>query len=660
MAGVVIGPYVLGRFGIPLQGLEHGPFPIIEGSGLSVSPMLYAIATLGSIVLLFMSGLETDLRMFFRYSVAGTTVGLGGVIFSYLFGAGLGMLMYKTGIMDPRCMFLGILSTATSVGITARILSEHRSIDSPEGTTILAAAVIDDVLGIICLAIVMGLVGASGAAGSFSWMTIAKVAACSIGLWLGVTALGLFSAHKIAQLLKCFMPSKVFSVLALGLAMLLAGLFQEAGLAMIVGAYVMGLCLSKTDIRFSIQRHLNEVYNFLVPVFFVVMGMMVDIRVLTNPSVLKYGLLFSALAIFAKILGCALPALFMNFNLLGAIRIGAGMVPRGEVALIIAGIGSTTMMNLNGTKVPIVDAELFGIAIIMTLLTTVLAPPLLSFVLGISGKGVRHETEEEESVHSVYETPSELFRDFVLISLKDAMHQEGFRFSDLESDGGIIWFRREEMTFALHIQGNNLVFESSKEEAVIIRAVMYETMLTIYKGLEGTKKLKAPGEFDEALEGAAGSAVAKSPLSLARVISTHGIVLDLQATDYNGVLVELVENLAKRKLLTDKKACLDDILARESEMTTCLTNGIALPHARSAGTQQLQVAIGISRKGIKTPCGNGDPVKIIVLSVCPKNKPLPYLQFISQIAGVLESQETLNALLKTKSKDEVRRLFIKG
>mgnify|MGYP002166076495 CR=1 FL=1 len=137
-------------FGLP--GFEHGFFPLLEGASLPVSVPLYSIATLGSIMLLFMSGLETDLRMFFRYSVVGTVVGLGGVIFSFVFGAVLGMLLLHAPFMDPRCLFLGILSTATSVGITARILSEKKSIDSPEGTTILAAAVIDDVLGIICLA----------------------------------------------------------------------------------------------------------------------------------------------------------------------------------------------------------------------------------------------------------------------------------------------------------------------------------------------------------------------------------------------------------------------------------------------------------------------------------------------------------------------------
>lgn len=182
---------------------------------------------------------------------------------------------------------------------------------------------------------------------------------------------------------------------------------------MIVGAYVVGLSLSKTDISFAIQNALHPLYNFFVPIFFVVMGMLVDIRVFADMNVLKVGLVFSLLAILAKVIGCALPAIFMNFNMIGSLRIGAGMVPRGEVALIIAGIGAGTMMTLNGKETPILDSRFFGVAIIMTLLTTVVAPPLLAALLNLAAKGIRKEEKVENSVNSNFPFPSEPIRDFV-------------------------------------------------------------------------------------------------------------------------------------------------------------------------------------------------------------------------------------------------------
>jgi Kef-type K+ transport system membrane component KefB len=154
IAGMIIGPYALGRLPIP----GFGPlFPAVD-TPVAVSVPLYGLATIASILLLFLSGLETDLALFLRYSVVGTAVGIGGVVFSFFLGAQCGVWFgLANSIMDPVALFLGAISTATSVGITARILSERKKTDSPEGVTILAGAVFDDVLGVVILAIVVGL-----------------------------------------------------------------------------------------------------------------------------------------------------------------------------------------------------------------------------------------------------------------------------------------------------------------------------------------------------------------------------------------------------------------------------------------------------------------------------------------------------------------------
>jgi Kef-type K+ transport system membrane component KefB len=155
LAGVVIGPYALG--GIPLPGFSEGLFPLFSET-LAVSPELYAFSTVASIILLFASGLETDLGLFLKYSVAGGVIGLSGALFSFVLGDLCAVFLLHHGFMHPVSLFFGILSTATSVGITARILSDKKKMDSPEGVTTLAAAVFDDVLGIVLLAIVLGIV----------------------------------------------------------------------------------------------------------------------------------------------------------------------------------------------------------------------------------------------------------------------------------------------------------------------------------------------------------------------------------------------------------------------------------------------------------------------------------------------------------------------
>ena len=657
IAGIIIGPYVLGSLPLPLHGFHGGLFPLVEGSAIPVSLPLYGIATLGSIILLFISGLETDLRMFFRYSLVGTIVGLGGVVFSFAFGAGLGMLTLKTSFMDPRCLFLGILCTATSVGITARILSEKRSIDSPEGTTILAAAVIDDVLGIICLAVVMGIVAAGNAGSSaIAWGKIGVIAVKSFGIWLGVTTLGLVFAHKIASFLKIFKSSVNFSVLAFGLAMLLAGLFEQAGLAMIVGAYVMGLCLSKTDIAFSIQRPMTPVYNLLVPVFFVVMGMMVDIRVMSNPYVLKLGLIYSILAIAAKIIGCALPALFMNFNTIGALRIGAGMIPRGEVALIIAGIGATTMMNSSSGAVPIINAELFGIAIIMTLMTTLAAPPILSAVLSIKKKGVKIEKADTSQQYTKYEFPSDIISEFILRDMMSNFRKEGYRHSGYLTNG-IISFRKDAATFSLTIEGNIFTFESDRKELSIIKAVMYETIVGLHQSLSRLKELASPERMDQVLSDVKNNKFDKS-IKFDKIISSNSVIF-LKGRSKREVFEEMVMRLDEEHKLTDTAMCLNDVLAREEIVSTCIPGGIALPHGRTDGAKQLVSIIGISKDGVNCDAPDGELTHVFVLSVCPKDAHAPYLRYVSQVAQVLNGKDAVSNICKMTDASEIREMFIR-
>ncbi len=168
VAGIIIGPYLIGSITLPL--LNQPLFPKTE-TLLPVSPELYGLAVIASIVLLFLAGLETDFPTFLRYSFMGSMVGIGGVVLSFFLGDMISVLLLPNvnSFMSPTALFMGTLSTATSVGITARILSEKRKMSSPEGVTILAGAVLDDVLGIVLLAVVVGIskIGSKGA--SIDW-----------------------------------------------------------------------------------------------------------------------------------------------------------------------------------------------------------------------------------------------------------------------------------------------------------------------------------------------------------------------------------------------------------------------------------------------------------------------------------------------------------
>jgi Kef-type K+ transport system membrane component KefB len=377
-AGIIIGPFALGGIELPFVGSLFELVPdtahdAATGPIEHLSEPLWAIAQVGSIVLLFIAGLETDLRQFLRYARPATLVALGGVVLPFIFGDALTVVFgYADGFGDVKALFIGAVMTATSIGITVRVISDLRRLGTPEGVTILGAAVLDDVVGILILTVVVGLADT----GDVSVGSIGFVAFKTIGFWLALTGIGILASRHIARLLQSLQVSGAAVALSLALALLAAGLAESFGLAMIIGAFSIGLALSDTDLAHNLEKPLMAVYAALVPIFFVVMGMLVDVRVLGG--VIGFGLLLTALAVIGKVAGSGLPALLAGFNRRGSIRIGVGMLPRGEVALIMAGIGVSS---------GIIDSNLYGVAILMTIVTTALAPPILaiSFRGGESG-----------------------------------------------------------------------------------------------------------------------------------------------------------------------------------------------------------------------------------------------------------------------------------
>jgi Kef-type K+ transport system membrane component KefB len=363
--GVLIGPFALGSLAIPFFGpLFPIAHPDVIGA-LPVSNELFSVAQIGSIVLLFAVGLETNFSTFLKYSGPATLVALGGVIFPFLLGAYAAVILGIAGpggIWSLEALFMGSILTATSVGITARVLSDIGQLNSAEGTTIIAAAVIDDILGILILSIIVGI----SVSGKVDIWSISTIGAKAIIFWVALTGIGLATAKYVEAFLDKIGTPQTNIPIILGIALLCSGLAELFGLAFIIGAFSAGLAFSTTKMKTTLEHTLEPIKGFMVPIFFVVMGMLVDISSIS--SALMVGLIISLVAILTKVLGSGGPALLFKFNLKQSTRIGVGMMPRGEVALIIAGIGLSQ---------GIINQSVFTISIIMTIITTVLAPLLL-------------------------------------------------------------------------------------------------------------------------------------------------------------------------------------------------------------------------------------------------------------------------------------------
>lgn len=637
LSGVLIGPYALGSLTLP--GFPNGLFPI--SGGFAVSPELYGFSTIASIVLLFSSGLETDIDLFLRYSITGGVVGTGGVIASFGFGAGLGAIVTGTSFFSPQAMFLGIMSTATSVGITARILSDRKKMDSPEGVTILAAAVFDDVLGIVALAVVMGVtaVMTGHASGALSGTGIALIALRAFGIWLGFTALGLIFGKRVAAALKTTGGSASFSVLALGLALLLAGFFQMQGLAMIIGAYIVGISLSKTDLAYKIQEKTKPLYDFFVPIFFAAMGMLVDLEKILDPKVLGIGLAYTGVAIAAKIIGCGLPSLFTGFNFTGALRIGVGMVPRGEVALIIAGIGLSS---------GILDASAFGIAILMTMITTVIAPPLLSSALARGGMGTRNPVKGAETETLRVEFPSRELSDLVASTFLRSMEREGFLVQLMSIQDDISHIRKGDVSISLIEEETAITLETAPEDMSFVKASFHETLVQLDASFDRLKESYDPERMRQDMAVGAG----RRDGAFRTLVSRDCVSVTLQGDTRERVIEELVDLLAKAGKLTDRDRVLADILDRESRMSTGMQHGVALPHARSEGIAKAAIAIGVLKHAVDFQTIDGSPGRIVALIASPATDEAPHMQALASLGAVLGDDVTREKLLRAASAAE--------
>ncbi|MDP2930937.1 MAG: cation:proton antiporter, partial [Chloroflexota bacterium] len=301
-------------------------------------------------------------------------VAAGGAVVSFAFGALATMLFgLSNSLLTPVALFVGVIISPTSTGVTARILRDIRKLGAPEGVTTLAADVIDDVIGILTLTVVLGLT-----TGAFHASAVLGSLGKAVGFWLGLTAIAIVTARFISRFIISFRVMGASIGLALALALLVSGLAEEFGLASVIGAYSIGLALSNTRLAEVLTRPVETLHHVFVPVFFVVSGMLVDFQVMTG--VLFFGLAISTLAILAKLLGCGLPALGIGFNRYGALRIGFGMVPRGEITLIVAGIGLTRGL---------IPADIFGVAVMVIMVTTVVTPVVLTYLYKKGGEGRR-------------------------------------------------------------------------------------------------------------------------------------------------------------------------------------------------------------------------------------------------------------------------------
>ena len=342
LAGVVIGPSLLGW--------------------AAPSEITSLLAEIGVIFLLFTVGLETKPAAIFKVGKQAAVVAVLGVVAPMLGGW---LLMRAWGTTSIEALFVGTAMVATSVGITARVLSGMGLLDAPTARIILGAAVIDDILGLLVLAIVSSM-----AAGTVNYLEILTTAGLAIGFTAFVALVGAPVVTRVAPSVERMRSGQGIFIFGLILCLGLSLAAAYIGVAAIIGAFLAGMALAEAaEDNPKMHRQMSGVTEFLVPFFLVNIGMQLSLGVFRSSSVILLCVLVTLVAIVTKLLGCGLGA--FNLGMRRAGQVGMGMVPRGEVGIIVAQIG---------LSLAVIGAELYGVVLFMAVATTVIAPPFLKML----------------------------------------------------------------------------------------------------------------------------------------------------------------------------------------------------------------------------------------------------------------------------------------
>lgn len=341
IVGIILGPAVLGW-------IQDGEF-------------IHYFSEIGVLLLMFIAGLETDLDQLRKNWKSAFAVAVGGIILPFIGGYAIGELF---GFAHHNAMFMGVILSATSVSISVQVLKDMNKLNTREGSTILGAAVVDDILVVILLAVLMSFFG-TGADVSIGLLITKKVLFFAVAL-----VVGWFVVPKVMKWMATLKVTEAVIAAALMICFAFAYFAEIMGMAGIIGAFAAGIAISQTSFKHTVESKIEPIaYSIFVPVFFVSIGLSVSFEGVG--SQIGFVILLTVIAILTKLFGGGLGARLTGFNMHSSLIIGSGMISRGEVALIIAATGLSSGL---------LQQQYFTSVIIVVIVTTLVTPPLLKYM----------------------------------------------------------------------------------------------------------------------------------------------------------------------------------------------------------------------------------------------------------------------------------------
>lgn len=653
LAGVIVGPHLFGGVAVPgfPDGLMNGVSTILT----SQRP-LFGVVLVALTVLVFLIGLDTDIRLIRRYALAGALVGVGGGVASFVAVSALtaavspSLFGQSMAWYEPVPFVAGVVASVTSVGILARMLAGTQRLETPEGVVAISGAVVDGLVGMVLLAVGAGVVEAV-ATGKPATGALIATGVVRVVLAAGLlAALGLIVARKVAR--ATLRDGNGHGSIAATAACVLvaAGLTGYCGLSPLLGAYVMGVVFSTTDLRHYIHERFEFVHLALIPACFALAGTQVNVGILADQRVFLFVLAFVGVALVAKLAACGLAAIPARLTAAGCVRVGIVSMPRGEATLAMA------MLAIAAGIMP--DPVLMAVVVLLVV-SGLLLPKLTAAVFRRGGPGSCKGFSLDKPLRISFAMTTADSALLIVRRLLEVFEDDGFSVYVLNRREHLYRFTREDYVVTLQQTGPTLVFTCTARERNLINTVMVEIAAGIEQNLRDVRRDLDPATLQRQLQLAPSDSAPATGNALRAFLSPEVLRPRLLSDTKTGAIDELLDVLHENDLIHDRHEARHAVFAREQNLSTGLEHGIAIPHGRTDAVDRLVCAIGIKPEGIDFGSMDGAPTRIVILVLAPQNVSAPQLQFISLISQALNEQGR-TALLNCDTAEEMLAVLSSG
>lgn len=633
-AGLLVGPYLLGGVALPFfpDGL------MCDAAGLLQSPgPAYGVITITLVVFFFLVGLDTDLQLIRRAAAGGAAAGIGG--FTLCFFSTLAVLVWAAprltggqawGWTSPQALLACTAVSVASVGMLSRMLAARQRLESPAGRVALTAALTDNVLGLFLFTVFSGAWAAEATGVRPDAHLLASVTLRAL-IGFAVVALCGFPIARYVNGL-ALREKNYTSAFAVSAACLLiaGGVMGAMGLSVLAGAYVMGIAFSTTDLRHEIRERLDFVSVVLVPACFAAVGMQISPGLFGDAETMAGVALFVGVVIFAKVLGCALPAAVAELNGIGCLRVGAASLSRGEITIALA----SAVIGLGTLPAGV----LLGVVLVVAI-TSALGPFLAGCTFAFGGNGTRKNFAMPESVKVVFQFPSHQAALVMVNRAVEIFEDDGFYAHRLSRHQVLYRISRESQVIHLQEREGEVTFECSERERPLINTVMLELSSGVEQSLRELQKPLDDVLLRKNMQSVApASAASVASAMLRNRFAVEALKPRLLATTKQGAISELVTLLYENGLVMDRERAVQAVFEREQSLSTGLEYGLAIPHARTDAVNRLVCAVGLKKEGLDFDAVDGKPVRIVALVLAPDTAATPQLQLIAQLCRLLNEQ----------------------